>query len=246
MDVNQQEERVQKVKIAELFLYQKGYSEYISMKIKNQKESRSIRWINTRQAQGNFDQLTFQENGATAEPWRTKMITILTNIWFNGALDLINLSFTFLLFQFDQHLWFSTGTDLAILIIALILQAVFFVEMLANFICIGPSKLWQTRKIMYFELLLQIALALQAIIDSTILKSKYESTSGVVPKEIYDLGIVFIFRNFRLIHHFYVIKDAKLVADTIQYLTKPILSKLFFIYLIFYIYAYIGIVAYSG
>ena len=60
------------------------------------------------------------------------------------------------------------------------------------------------------------------------------------------MGIVFIFRNFRLIHHFYVIKDAKLVSETIKYLTKPILSKLFFIYLIFYIYAYIGIVAYSG
>ena len=61
-----------------------------------------------------------------------------------------------------------------------------------------------------------------------------------------DLDIVFIFRNARLFGYLDVIRDAKFVSETVKYLSKPIMTKFFFVYLIFYEYAYLGAVCFGG
>ena len=61
-----------------------------------------------------------------------------------------------------------------------------------------------------------------------------------------DLNIVFIIRNARLIIYLDVVRDAKFVSETVKYLTKPILTKFFFVYIIFYEYAYMGMVFFGG
>ena len=43
-----------------------------------------------------------------------------------------------------------------------------------------------------------------------------------------------------------MVRDAKFVSETIKYLTKPILTKFFFCYIIFYEYAYMGQLMFGG
>ena len=50
----------------------------------------------------------------------------------------------------------------------------------------------------------------------------------------------------RLIKYLSELRDGTLIIETLRYLTKPILSKFFFIYLIFYLYAYLGMVWFGG
>ena len=64
--------------------------------------------------------------------------------------------------------------------------------------------------------------------------------------EFLDLNIVFILRNARLFTYLDVVRDAKFVSETIKYLTKPILTKFFFCYIIFYEYAYMGQLMFGG
>ena len=64
--------------------------------------------------------------------------------------------------------------------------------------------------------------------------------------EFLDLNIVFILRNARLFAYLDVVRDAKFVSETIKYLTKPILTKFFFCYIIFYEYAYMGQLMFGG
>ena len=64
--------------------------------------------------------------------------------------------------------------------------------------------------------------------------------------EFLDLNIVFILRNARLFTYLDVIRDAKFVSETIKYLTRPILTKFFFCYVIFYEYAYMGQFMFGG
>jgi len=61
-----------------------------------------------------------------------------------------------------------------------------------------------------------------------------------------DLDLIFLFRNARLSVYFNVIRDFKFVSETVKYLSKPIMTKFFFVYIIFYEYAYMGITFFGG
>ena len=97
---------------------------------------------------------------------------------------------------------------------------------------------------MFLELVLQIDFlmiliaAIMAQIDQKILDHRNT--------EFLDLNIVFILRNARLITYLDVVRDAKFVSETIKYLTRPILTKFFFCYIIFYEYAYMGQFMFGG
>ena len=97
---------------------------------------------------------------------------------------------------------------------------------------------------MFLELVLQIdfvcifVAAIMAHVDQEILDHRNT--------EFLDLNIVFILRNARLFTYLDVVRDAKFVSETIKYLTKPILTKFFFCYIIFYEYAYMGQLMFGG
>ena len=63
---------------------------------------------------------------------------------------------------------------------------------------------------------------------------------------MYKLGAVFIIRNARLLIHFKVLRDVFRMQETVRFISKPILNKLFFIYLIYYEYAYLGAIIFGG
>lgn len=55
-----------------------------------------------------------------------------------------------------------------------------------------------------------------------------------------------IIRNIRLFKYGGLIRDVQFVSQTLKYLTAPIASKLFFIYLVFYEYALLGGIFFGG
>ena len=116
--------------------------------------------------------------------------------------------------------------------------------MVANFVVIGFKKLCQSRKLMFLELMLQIDFL--AIMIFVVIASQNETISLARKTEFMDLNIVFIIRNARLVIYLDVVRDAKFVSETVKYLTKPILTKFFFVYIIFYEYAYMGMVFFGG
>ena len=94
---------------------------------------------------------------------------------------------------------------------------------------------------MYLEILLQLDFIIQACLQGYE-KNNYDGKET----EFLDLAIVFILRNARLIYYLDVVRDAKFVEETVKYLSKPIMTKFFFVYIIYYEYAYMGMVFLGG
>ena len=97
--------------------------------------------------------------------WRLKWMLRLTNIYYNAALDMLNLFATMYLVVFDVHMRNTYIIDQTPFIISLVIQSIFFLDMLVNFIIIGPKKLCGGRKKMYFELILQVGFLAVLITD---------------------------------------------------------------------------------
>ena len=55
-----------------------------------------------------------------------------------------------------------------------------------------------------------------------------------------------VIRNARLLKYLAEIKSANYVGMTIKYLYKPIVLKLLFLYLVFYVFAYAGMIIFNG
>ena len=97
--------------------------------------------------------------------WRLKWMLRLTNIYYNASLDMLNLLTTMYLVVFDVHMRNTYILDETAFIISLIIQSIFFFDMLVNFIIIGPKKLCGGRKKIYYELMLQVGFIFVLITD---------------------------------------------------------------------------------
>ena len=95
---------------------------------------------------------------------------------------------------------------------------------------------------MYLEIFLQLDFLMQMCF----LNFQEDNYTSSAESEFLDLAIVFLIRNARLIIYLGVIRDAKFVEETVKYLSKPIMTKFFFVYLIYYEYAYMGMVFMGG
>ena len=178
--------------------------------------------------------------------WRAKGIYYLRNAIYQGILDMLNFIFTLnliYLFVYDTknlNLEDKYLMDIDV-ILALTLQAVFLTDMIANFIVVPPKALREFGKIFFFEILLQLYFVL-ALYDHL----KFRSDYMLLRHELQDLGIVFTLRNIRLMKYTRIIKDVEFIWKTIFYLSKPIMTRFFFIYLVFYEYAYVGMILFNG
>lgn len=173
---------------------------------------------------------------------RLKWLHYLSNAWYNGFIDMLNLSFALTILIFNIHLEGGHEDTEKQFWIAVGIESIFLTDMILNFFVVGPKKLWRSKKIMYFEIFLQFWFIFR--IMSSIWNPR---TQGEVEgSELLDLDMVFILRNFRLYGYLDVIRDAKFVSETVKYLSKPIMTKFFFVYLIFYEYAYLGAIIFGG
>ena len=96
---------------------------------------------------------------------------------------------------------------------------------------------------MYFELILQVGFLTVLLTDYFL---EYQKLGENSVSQLFDLDMVVILRNIRLTKYLSELRDTMIIIKTLRYLTKPILSKFFFIYLIFYMYAYLGMLWFGG
>ena len=135
--------------------------------------------------------------------------------------------FTFFLVFTDHHVFiedmnFST-------IAGVVLNGIFFFDMLANFIVLGFKNIWLSRRLVLFELSLQILFTAQIFCQIYVDNRFYHSMT--------DLFFVFLCRNVRFARMMREVKDVDYMFITLINLTGPILGKFVFLYLVFYEYA---------
>ena len=135
--------------------------------------------------------------------WRIRGAIFLHHIVYNGALDLSNFLFTLALVLTRTHLTVSDSAS-AEFVVAMVINALFLGDTIANFVVTGPKYILQDRKSMIFELVLQI-------IFFSLLIMQIVSPDDLLLKEKGDLYNVFMVRNYRLFVYMLEVQDMDLV-----------------------------------
>ena len=164
----------------------------------------------------------------------------MMNPVYTGTLVASNLLFSIIMLTADEGIEWKTENFNIIAPVAILINLIFLVDMVANFIVLGPKNVWKARKPVFLELLLQVFMVLFFIfyIDSNFGFSKFGFFSV--------LALIFMIRNLRILHYLSEFEPARLISQTLMHIKKPILGKFLFIYLVFYMYAQIGMLAFSG
>lgn len=77
------------------------------------------------------------------------------NPYYNGLLTFLTLVYTVLLYAADISDETIADHDYAFLEIpSIVLSVVYLVDLITNYICLGPRKIWEERKILIFETVL--------------------------------------------------------------------------------------------
>ena len=83
-------------------------------------------------------------------------VRILTNEIYNGVLVTTNFLFAIINLYVGWQIDLRSKLSMEIFIVAVTINAVFFLDMVANFYVFGPKTVWKSRKFIYLELFLQI------------------------------------------------------------------------------------------
>lgn len=83
-----------------------------------------------------------REEKAKYSACQMRWLNYLTNAWYNGTMDLINLGLTILILVFNIHIDIGNLNSNAIVYLCIIVQFVFLFDLIANFVVIGWRKLW--------------------------------------------------------------------------------------------------------
>ena len=125
------------------------------------------------------------------------------------------------------------------LAVAIALSIIFLGDLIANLIVIPFKEICLTKKILLFEIFLQIG-CLFAFFDA-IIPQFLNFSDGVT-----ILETIFFLRNFHLVRLLVELKEFKIIADTTKKLAAPFLSMIVSVYTVFYIFAIIGEVWFGG
>ena len=113
---------------------------------------------------------------------------------------------------------------------ALLLTLIFLFDLIAHLIVNGTKNLG----ILYLEILLQIFYWLTYILDFAI----YREMSTL--QRFTRVNAIFQLRNLRMVELLSEFKEFNVVLQTLKNLTQPIFSKLFFLYILFYLFSILG------
>lgn len=108
---------------------------------------------------------------------------------------------------------------------------IFIADLVLNLLILGPVNVWKEKKYIYIELVLQLLSLVYVIVIFT---GHYTSSKDGY---LADISLLFLLRNGRAIFFAIEIKSIRLIMETTRKISKPILGKFLFIYLIFYVYA---------
>lgn len=74
-----------------------------------------------------------------------------------GTLTILNFSFSVFILYADQTLYWKTDKFYEISSCALLLNLIFLVDMIFNFIVLGFQNVWKEKRVIYVELLIQLS-----------------------------------------------------------------------------------------
>ena len=139
-------------------------------------------------------------------PWRVLWMKRLMNPVYTGSLCAANLVFSIFMLTSDMSIEWKTTNFKYIAPIAIILNLIFFVDMIANFIVLRPLNVWKFRKPVFFELLLQLFMVLFIVLY-------YDSTFGFSKFGMFSvLALIFMIRNLRILHYLSEFEPARLIS----------------------------------
>ena len=172
--------------------------------------------------------------------WRVRWTRRLINPVYIGVITFVNLGYSLFLLAADSQLDWKIDHFTGIITIAMFINIYFLLHTILNFVVLGPTIIWNEKKVLYFELLTQgffFVYLFRFLLDEQTF-SKYSIFS--------DLTLITLLRNVRVFHYFVEAESVKVMTETTRHVTKPILGQFLFIYLVFYGYAQLGGILFSG
>ena len=176
----------------------------------------------------------------TIAPWRASWIPRLINPVYMGILAFLNLILTIIILWADNKLEWKSDNFIIIITLTVSTNMIFLAEMIINFTVLGLKDVWKNKKILFGELLIQIGF-IYIIVEFFVLR-KNESYYLFFSQ----LSLLFILRNVRICQFFIELENVRLIVETSRNISKPIMGKFLFIYLIFYVYAHVGLICFGG
>mmetsp|Transcript_45970 Transcript_45970/g.60921 ORF Transcript_45970/g.60921 Transcript_45970/m.60921 type:complete len:268 (-) Transcript_45970:310-1113(-) len=174
-------------------------------------------------------------------PWRARWTKVLIDPLYMGVLTGINVAYSLLLLLIDRAtVYWKETFFVPIAVIAIFISLVFTVDMIVHFVVLGPHSCWKEKKYIYYELLLQVS-AIALII--------YAMTSNLdytVDGYFTEISLLFLLRCARIFFFTSEVESIRLIMETSRMISKPILGKFLFIYLVFYVYAQLGALLFGG
>ena len=96
-------------------------------------------------------------NRASISEQRAWRIKILIDPLYIGSLTLLNFTYSIILVFIDRATAYWKSTYFTpLLITASIINFVFFLDLVANLVILGPKSVWKEKKFIYLEVFLQI------------------------------------------------------------------------------------------
>ena len=89
-------------------------------------------------------------------PWRARWAKILIDPIYMGVLASMNVAFSLILCVVDRTTSTVENFFTIVAVVAVILNLVFVVDLIVNFVVLGASTIWKEKKYLYYELLLQV------------------------------------------------------------------------------------------
>lgn len=154
---------------------------------------------------------------------------------------MVTILYTLILYIVDiDAMKYAFYDDTWIEIPALILTLIFLADLIANFVVIGSTQMWEKRRVLYLEVLLQILYWMSYLLTFWVF------TDVSILGRFARIDAIFQLRNLRIVELLAELKEFNMVVQTTHNLTQPIFSKLLFLYIIFYLFAIVGAFLFGG
>ena len=86
-------------------------------------------------------------------PRRARLVKSLINPIYMGILAMINMGFSVVLLQSFGNIEFKMAHETGLLTLCLIVNGIFLIDMIVNFIVLKPKNVWAEKKFLYLELI---------------------------------------------------------------------------------------------
>lgn len=178
------------------------------------------------------------------QSWRHKVGKVLDNPVYLGCLLFANAFYSVALYYLDvdyEKIYYEY--DFLVELPAFLMTLVFLVDLVLQFLVHGPRYLFKEKLMQTtLEIALQVTYWASLIVDLVGPRNEQYGTGH----RFMRVNIIFLLRNLRILELLSELRDFQIMRQTTANLTSPVFTKLFFLYLIYYLYAIVGAKVFGG